>query len=342
MMSLPGGPAEHQAEEIGARIGAELGEGAIASAAPLEGDARSIAERHLGMSLAGTALHSDADANQRAARLGALAVTEGSTVSFGAGQFSLSSQRGRNLVGHELTHVAQHRAQGLASGVAQRAISPENVASEMIGRTFTITRGLSVASPIGPRMLTTGEKVTIVEWDNARDTVRVNYRAMLLTGNFVPVVIEVPKRVLAPVTIGVKGVAPLGAGVTSQAAAVEKTEADIAALEARKESFKTPKARGAFDTERARLQVLLGTRERVLNRKLIQETMFNRFDADIKREVDAANTAHGLKKGMTWADAIRAYNGSGAHAEHYRAAVLKRAAEATARKPGSPFIPSGI
>jgi hypothetical protein len=48
------------------------------------------------------------------------------------------------------------------------------------------------------------------------------------------------------------------------------------------------------------------------------------------------------RKGMTWADTIRAYNGSGAHAEHYRAAVLKRAAEAAARRPGSPLIPSGI
>lgn len=33
----------------------------------------------------------------------------------------------------------------------------------------------------------------------------------------------------------------------------------------------------------------------MLNRKLIQETMFNRFDAVIKREVEQANKAHGLK-----------------------------------------------
>lgn len=72
--------------------------------------------------------------------------------------------------------------------------------------------------------------------------------------------------------------------------------------------------------------------------------MFNRFDGVIKREVDAANTAAGLKgadaldpnllksmlflwlfekhkKGMSWPDTIRAYNGSGARADHYRDAV---------------------
>jgi len=48
------------------------------------------------------------------------------------------------------------------------------------------------------------------------------------------------------------------------------------------------------------------------------------------------------KKGMSWADAIRAYNGSGAAAQHYREAVLKRAVDAAARRPGSPLIPAGI
>jgi hypothetical protein len=42
----------------------------------------------------------------------------------------------------------------------------------------------------------------------------------------------------------------------------------------------------------------------------------------------------------TWAEAIRAYNGSGARVEHYRDAILKRAKDAqTGAKAGSEFVP---
>jgi hypothetical protein len=47
------------------------------------------------------------------------------------------------------------------------------------------------------------------------------------------------------------------------------------------------------------------------------------------------------KSGMTWEQAIKAYNGSGARAEHYRAAIAKRSTDAVAsQKAGTEFIPS--
>lgn len=47
--------------------------------------------------------------------------------------------------------------------------------------------------------------------------------------------------------------------------------------------------------------------------------------------------------GMSWPDTIRAYNGSGARAEHYRQAVTTRASDAAAAdKAGKDYIPSGI
>jgi len=47
--------------------------------------------------------------------------------------------------------------------------------------------------------------------------------------------------------------------------------------------------------------------------------------------------------GMSWPDAIRAYNGSGARARHYRDAIVKRAAGARkAAAKGGEFIPGGI
>jgi hypothetical protein len=49
------------------------------------------------------------------------------------------------------------------------------------------------------------------------------------------------------------------------------------------------------------------------------------------------------KSGMSWPDAIKAYNGSGKRAQDYRDAVVKRAgAAAAAAKAGTEFVPAGI
>jgi len=49
------------------------------------------------------------------------------------------------------------------------------------------------------------------------------------------------------------------------------------------------------------------------------------------------------KKGMSWPATIRAYNGSGTRADHYRDAVTKRAASAAAAaKKGTEFTPDNI
>ncbi len=44
---------------------------------------------------------------------------------------------------------------------------------------------------------------------------------------------------------------------------------------------------------------------------------------------------------MSWEAAIKAYNGSGARAEHYKRAIAKRSADAVAHQSaGTEFIPS--
>ncbi len=80
------------------------------SSGQLQPSARGVAERHLGMSLEGTQLRTDQEAQANASREGALAVTQGSTISFAAGQFAPATQAGRALIGHELTHAAQQKA----------------------------------------------------------------------------------------------------------------------------------------------------------------------------------------------------------------------------------------
>jgi hypothetical protein len=103
-------PAERQANVLGARIAAELGSAGSATAGPLSDSIRGVAERHLGLSLAGTTLRSGADGHARAVQENALAVTDGSVVSFRDGALSTATPEGRQLLGHELTHVAQQRA----------------------------------------------------------------------------------------------------------------------------------------------------------------------------------------------------------------------------------------
>lgn len=106
-------PAERQADEIGDEIAADLGSETIGEG-PLPARARSIAESHLGVDLSGTRLLGGPSGHARAADERALAVTEGSVISFRRGQLTSARPEGRRLIGHELTHVAQQRSHATA------------------------------------------------------------------------------------------------------------------------------------------------------------------------------------------------------------------------------------
>lgn len=72
---------------------------------PLE--LRRAMERELGVELEGVRLHTDAVAAEAASALGAEAFTVGEDIFFAAGMFSPDTRSGRQLLAHELTHVAQ-------------------------------------------------------------------------------------------------------------------------------------------------------------------------------------------------------------------------------------------
>ncbi len=246
------------------------------------------------------------------------AATTGQHLVFGRGQYAPHSERGRRLIAHELAHVVQQSRSssrstsgGHLERQADRAadaaiagtrpfvsatstptlqfrIEPEDVASEMVGHTFEVI----AAHTSGSITLATGDQVRVDAWDaDAIHSVRVT----VLTGKAAGQSLVVPQRILKPAATPVAGVAPYGAGVASQAKVVKKGEDDLAAFQATKASFKTKKAKERFAKEETRQEGLLARRRDVLNRKEIQEEMFNRFDAVIAREVSAANTSHGLK-----------------------------------------------
>jgi lysozyme family protein len=103
--------AERQADEIGARAADDL-DGLDVGPGPLPEGVRSVAEHYLGVDLSGTTLDDDAAAQGDTDSRGALASTQGSAVSFAGGQLGTRSHRGRVLLGHELTHVAQQNVSG--------------------------------------------------------------------------------------------------------------------------------------------------------------------------------------------------------------------------------------
>ena len=237
---------------------------------PLEPGLRQDMERRFDRDFSGVRLHAGAAAAESAREVSARAYTVGSHIVFGAGAPSTASGAGRRLLAHELTHVVQ---QGQTGRALRRAISPEDVAGEMAGREFE----LAAAFSIGAVTLAKGRHVTILSWKNDEPTAII--LPPLDARGFALVLPppDIPKTLLRPVRAGGAKLAPYSAGIGAQAAAVENNEADLA---------------GKTGAEKTRLEGLLANRRGVLNRKLIQETMYNRFDPIIKAEVDAANKAH--------------------------------------------------
>src|SRR5262249_53237570 len=76
------------------------------SASPLPTGLRGDMERSFGTSFENVRVSESGRANA----MGAQAFTQGENITFAPGQYSPSSAAGRDLIGHELTHVVQQRS----------------------------------------------------------------------------------------------------------------------------------------------------------------------------------------------------------------------------------------
>ncbi len=76
---------------------------------PLDAGARTYFEPRFGHDFSQVRIHSDGLAAESARAVGALAYTVGSDIVFDQGRFAPSTETGRHLLGHELTHVVQQR-----------------------------------------------------------------------------------------------------------------------------------------------------------------------------------------------------------------------------------------
>lgn len=77
---------------------------------PLSQSTRSFFEPRLGFDLRGVRIHADAKAAESARSVQARAFTAGRHLVFNEGQYNPTSQAGRKLLAHELTHTAQQSA----------------------------------------------------------------------------------------------------------------------------------------------------------------------------------------------------------------------------------------
>ena len=101
---------------------------------PLDANTRAFMEPRFGHDLGGVRIHTDSKAAESARAVNALAYTVGRNVVFGAGQYLPTTDFGKRLIAHELTHVVQ---QGQTAGrVAYRqADEAANTAGQPVSAT---------------------------------------------------------------------------------------------------------------------------------------------------------------------------------------------------------------
>lgn len=168
---------------------------------------------------------------------------------------------------------------GAARRLVQRDVNaPEDVASEMVGRTFRLAKDFVLGGVTHPA----GELVQAQSWDNASETVTV----MTLPFPSPHPSFDVPKELIRPAEDVVPGVAAYDVDLEK---VVKKYEANERRLKAERARTTDPRP-----DEVTRLEGLQANWLRVLNERLIQGTMFNRFDAEIKTWTEHYNAKFGF------------------------------------------------
>src|SRR5438270_6641471 len=99
--------AEHAGGEKAQAVREQMGEGRL-----LEAGVRGQMEHGFGSALRHVRVHTDGEAGSLAGREQARAVTVGSDIAFGAGEYKPGSLSGDLLIAHELAHVLQQESGG--------------------------------------------------------------------------------------------------------------------------------------------------------------------------------------------------------------------------------------
>jgi len=95
---------------------------------PLDASARNYFEPRFARNFNQVRVHNDASAADVARKINARAFTMGNNIVFGSGEYQPRTDRGKHLLGHELTHVVQQQAANHAAntGIQRSPLAPEN------------------------------------------------------------------------------------------------------------------------------------------------------------------------------------------------------------------------
>ena len=115
---------------------------------PLDAQTRAFFEPRFGRDFSQVRVHADARAAQSAHAVDAHAFTVGPNVVFNSGQYQPGTNRGRQLLAHELTHVVQQASASPVSGL--RVSSPSDASEQEAARSETT---------LAPNTITTSEPI---------------------------------------------------------------------------------------------------------------------------------------------------------------------------------------
>lgn len=113
------------------------------NAQPLARDTREKFESGFGHDFSAVRVHADSASAAQARRIGAQAFTIGHDVHFAAGRYEPHSERGRDLLAHELAHVVQQAQGGATSDAEQRA----DAAAARVGRGHRVSPSMLGGAP---------------------------------------------------------------------------------------------------------------------------------------------------------------------------------------------------
>jgi len=143
------GPLDPQ---VGAGIEAERGGGT-----PLPDGLRAEMEHHLGVDLGPVRVHTGPHADTLSRSVHADAFTTGTDVFFAAGRYSPGTSTGRELLAHELTHVAQ---QATGAAPADDRVTHPDDATEQHAR--GVARDIAVGSAATGPAVPAGDRKSVV------------------------------------------------------------------------------------------------------------------------------------------------------------------------------------
>ncbi|MEK9765598.1 MAG: DUF4157 domain-containing protein, partial [Thalassolituus sp.] len=109
-------------DEVEARIAQTRGNGQ-----PMENEIRQKMEQQFGKDFSGVVVHSDMQADELCKELNARAFAIGNDIYFASGEYNPESERGQELLAHELTHVVQ-QSRGINRKVYRAAANPARAA----------------------------------------------------------------------------------------------------------------------------------------------------------------------------------------------------------------------